>query len=143
MNDNIVPSSDLSFLPSMPNEIEFLPNVNDADETSVINEDSTYENLSEVEAYIADFQAAEEDNCENPSIHSSKDESNSTLERSGTFVCEKPFSACREGTFVIESNEKIFSDKSKVSEESMYHTAILTALLSDETHKSGKKLCSL
>ncbi|GBL74158.1 hypothetical protein AVEN_231046-1 [Araneus ventricosus] len=107
------------------------------DETNLNLEDCS--NIPVDENCDADSKVVEEDNPnENESLNSNNDERNFTLERSGTFVCEKPISACREGTFIIDSGEKLNSDKPEISEESLCHTAILTAVVSNETHKSGK-----
>ncbi|KAF8790547.1 putative leucine-rich repeat-containing protein DDB_G0290503 [Argiope bruennichi] len=104
-----------------------------------VEEDNSNENVPMDEIYDVDSQDVEEDNSnENVSLNSNAEEKNFTLERSGTFVCEKPISACREGTFIIDSGDKLTSDKSNISEESLCHTAILTAVVSNETHKSGK-----
>ncbi|CAL1280386.1 unnamed protein product [Larinioides sclopetarius] len=107
------------------------------DETNLNSEDCS--NIPVDLICDADSKVVEEDNPnENESLNSNTDERNFTLERSGTFVCEKPISACREGTFIIDSGDKLTSDKPEISEESLCHTAILTAVVSNETHKSGK-----
>ncbi|GFU26346.1 hypothetical protein NPIL_133701 [Nephila pilipes] len=142
INDDIETScivSDFQLLSSMPNETEPMPNINDEDETDTIVNDEACPDLSSVEVCNTDIEASEEDNpVEDMTFYSNNDDCNFTLERSGTFVCEKPLSACREGTFIIDSKEKLILNEKNVSEESLCCTAILTAVMSNETQQSGK-----
>ncbi|GFY54168.1 hypothetical protein TNIN_437151, partial [Trichonephila inaurata madagascariensis] len=114
--------------------------VNDEDETVIAVSNEADSDLSLVDICNKDVEASEESNpTEDMPLKSSNDnDSNFTLERSGTFVCEKPLSACREGTFIIDSKEKLILNEKNVSEESLCCTAILSAVMSSETHQSGK-----
>ncbi|GFQ96111.1 hypothetical protein TNCT_3541, partial [Trichonephila clavata] len=142
MNDIETPCivSDIQLLSSLPNETEPMPNTNDEEETDTAVNDEAGPDLSVVEICNKDVEVSEESNPteDMPLKSSNEDDCNFTLERSGTFVCEKPLSACREGTFIIDSKEKLILDEKNVSEESLCCTAILTAVMSSETHQSGK-----
>lgn len=116
---------------------ELLPNDDECD-TTIENHTSANLSITEVCDDSTDFVNSNDVYEENNAVVTNDNECNFSLERSGTFVQEKPAPACREGTFIIDSGETFVLSKSVAEEESFYHTVILTALLSNESKNAEK-----
>ncbi|XP_042899857.1 uncharacterized protein [Parasteatoda tepidariorum] len=120
--------NDLGVSSTLPNESVFLPNCTEDEDSGLVDGSSIVSSSSSLEQKSSDDMS-----CETSPL-----KENFSLKRSGTFICDKPVSPCREGTFVIEPSEKLSTDKTQVFDKNVLFTAVLTAVYASSSQNSEK-----